>query len=88
MSKSICDLRETLFATLEAVKSGSLDLEKAKQINEVAKTIVETAKVEVDYLRVTGGGESSFIDSAIGTDNLPEGLPNGITTITRHRLQG
>lgn len=88
MSKSIGDLRETLFATLEAVKTGAIDIEKSKQINEVAKTIVDTAKVEVDYLRVTGGGESAFIDTAIGADNLPEGLPNGITAITRHRLQG
>lgn len=84
MSKSISDLRETLFATLEAVKSGELDLEKARQINEVAKTIVDTAKVEVDYLRVTGGGESEFISTAIGADNLPP----GIVGITRHKLVG
>lgn len=84
MSKSISDLRDTLFATLDAVKDGTLDLDKARQINEVAKTIVETAKVEVDYLRVTGGGESEFINTAIGNDNLPP----GITGITRHRLQG
>jgi hypothetical protein len=83
MSKSINDLRETLFATLEAVKNGSMDLDKARQVNEVAKTIVETAKVEVDYLRVTGGGESSFIDTAIGGDNLPD----GITGRTVHRLR-
>lgn len=88
MSKSINDLRELLFATLEGVKSGSMDLDKARAINEIGKTITDTAKVEVDYLRATGGGESSFIDSAIGSDNLPEGLPNGITAITRHRLQG
>lgn len=87
-SKNISDLRETLFATLEAVKSGQLDLDKARAVNEIAKTIVDTAKVEVDYLRTAGGGESSFIDAAIGNDNLPEGLPNGITAITRHRLQG
>ena len=84
MSKSINDLRETLFATLEAIKDGTMDLDKARQVNEVAKTIVETAKVEVDYLRVTGGGESSFIDTAVGKDNLP----SGITGITRHRLAG
>jgi hypothetical protein len=88
MSKSISDLRAALFATLEGVKDGSVDLDKARAVNEVAKTIVETAKVEVDYLRVTGGGESSFLDAAIGADNLPEGLPNGITAITRHRLAG
>lgn len=84
MSKSITDLRASLFATLEGIKSGAIDLDKARAVNEVAKTIVETAKVEVDYLRVTGGGESAFIDGAIGSDNLPP----GITGVTIHRLQG
>lgn len=84
MTKSISDLRETLFATLEAVKDGTLDLDKARQINEVAKTIVDTAKVEVDYLRVTGGGESEFLDGAVGASNLPP----GITAVHRHRLAG
>jgi hypothetical protein len=84
MSKTIEDLRDHLFATLQAVKDGSLDLDKARAINDVAKTIVDTAKVEVDYLRVTGGGESQFIDSAVGNNNLPP----GITGITTHRLAG
>jgi hypothetical protein len=84
MSKTIEDLRDHLFATLQAVKDGSLELDKARAINDVAKTIVDTAKVEVDYLRVTGGGESQFIDSAVGNDNLPP----GITGITTHRLVG
>lgn len=84
MSKNIDDLRATLFATLQAVKDGSMDLDKARQVNEVAKTIIETAKVEVDYLRVTGGGESEFINTACGADNLPP----GITGVTRHRLAG
>jgi hypothetical protein len=82
--KTIDDLRETLFATLAAVKSGDFDLERAKAINELSKTIIDTAKVEVDYLRVTNGGESEFISSAAGTANLPP----GIAGIQRHRLQG
>lgn len=82
-TRNISDLRETLFQTLEAVKNGEIDLEKAKAVNEVAKTIVDTAKVEVDYLRVTGGGESSFVDTAAGANNLPP----GVTGITRHRLR-
>lgn len=88
MSKSINDLREVLFATLQGVKDGSVDLDKARAINELGKTITDTAKVEVDYLRATGGGESAFIDTAIGANNLPPGLPDGITAITRHRLKG
>lgn len=84
MSKSINDLREILFATLEGIKDGSVDLDKARAINDLGKTITETAKVEVDYLRAAGGGESSFIDTAIGKSNLPP----GITGITQHRLKG
>lgn len=88
MSHKIEDLRAALFATLQGVKDGSVDLDKARAINEIGKTLVDTAKVEVAYLQTTGGGESAFIDSAVGAANLPEGLPNGITAITRHRLQG
>lgn len=88
MSNDITALREALFATLRGVKDGSIDLDKARAINELGKTITETAKVEVDYLRATGGGESSFIDTAIGADNVASALPNGIVGITRHRLAG
>jgi hypothetical protein len=87
MSKSINDLREALFATLEGVKNGTVDIDKARAINDIGKTIVDTAKVEVDYLRVTGGGESAFIEKP-DAPPAPEALPNGITAITRHRLQG
>lgn len=84
MSKSIEDLRAALFATLQGVKDGSVDIEKARAINELGKTICDTAKVEVDYLKALGGGESSFLSSAIGAGNLPA----GITGITQHRLRG
>jgi hypothetical protein len=88
MSKTINDLRETLFATLQAVKDGTMELDRARAVNEIGKTLIDTAKVEVDYLRTTGGGESSFIDTAIGANNIPEQLPSGIVGITRHRLAG
>ena len=84
MSKSITDLREALFATLQAVRDGSLDVDKARTVNEVAKTIIDTAKVEVDYLRVTDGGTSEFLDSATGGPALPD----GITGRRVHRIKG
>lgn len=80
MSKTINDLRETLFATLEAVRAGDMDLDKARAINDVAKTIVDTAKVEVDYLRTTGGGEARFLE-------VKKELPPGITGTTVHKLR-
>jgi hypothetical protein len=85
--KGISDLRAALFDTLQAVRSGDLDIEKAKAVNELAKTLVDTARVEVEYIKQAGGGESAFLDTAVGNDNLPKGLPNGITGVTRHRLK-
>lgn len=88
MSKTINDLRETLFSTLQAVKDGTMELDRARAVNELGKTLIDTAKVEVDYLRTTGGGESTFINTAIGAGNHPEQLPSGIAGIVRHRLAG
>ena len=79
---TIADLRRRLFETIDGVKAGTIDIEKAKLVGDLRQVIVNTAKVEVDYLRATGGGESTFIHTAIGADNLP----NGITSITRHTL--
>lgn len=86
MSQTINDLRAALFETLKGVKDGTIDLDKARAINEIGKTLTDTAKVEVDYLRATGGGESSFIDTAIGANNLPKDLPVGVTSVTRHLM--
>ena len=87
-SKTTSDLRDRLFAAIDAVKDGTMSVDQAKMVGELAQVIVNTAKVEVDYLRASGGGESAFIDSATGHDDLPEQLPSGITGITRHRLRG
>jgi len=81
MSKTITDLRETLFATLAAVKDGTMDLDRARAINELGKTITDTAKVEVDFIRATDGSSSGFLESA-SAEGQP--LPNGISSITRH----
>lgn len=83
MRQDITALREQLFATMAGVKDGSIDLERARAVNEISKTLVDTARVEVDYLRATGGGESEFLNTAIGTDKLPP----GITGRQVHRLK-
>lgn len=82
MSKNINDLRDALFATLAAVRDGSIDLDKARAVNELGKTIIDTARVEVEYLRATDGGESPFLAGGAA------GLPHGITTSVIHRLVG
>lgn len=48
------DLRNHLFETLEALKDEEkpMDLKRAHAISEVAQTIIESAKVEVEFLNV------------------------------------
>lgn len=57
----IDDLRNHLFATLEALQDPEhpMELERAKTIADVAQVIVNSAKVEVDFVRVTGRDEES-----------------------------
>jgi hypothetical protein len=59
----ITTLRTTLFDTLRALsnKDKPMDIDRAKAINDVAQTIINSAKVEVDALRVIGGIGSGFI---------------------------
>lgn len=57
----IDDLRDHLFETLEALKDEEkpMDLARAKAIADVARVIVESAKVEVGFLKVTGALKST-----------------------------
>jgi len=80
---NITALRAALFETLRAVKAGTLDLDKARAINELSKTLVDTARVEVAYLEATGTGRSGFIEAPPDT----EAMPPGVLSITRHQLR-
>jgi hypothetical protein len=55
MKNKIEDLRNHLFETIEMLKDGDerMDLAKAKVISEVAQTIINSAKAETDYLKIT-----------------------------------
>lgn len=64
MSHTIQDLRTHLFATLEGLRDpkNPMDIERAKAVSDVAQTIINSAKVEVEHLKVTGqDGGSGFI---------------------------
>ncbi|MEI7446592.1 MAG: hypothetical protein WCK28_17010 [Burkholderiales bacterium] len=82
--KNVDDLRDALFATIEGLRSGTMDIERARAISEVAQTIVNTAKVEVEAAKLAGVDSApAFLDGA--RDVTP---PPGITGIVRHRLAG
>lgn len=85
MSKSIADLREYLFAAIQGVRDGSVSIEQAKTISDLSQVIVNTAKVEVDFIRATERRSSAFLGGDDST--LPAELPNGITGVRRHLLR-
>lgn len=99
-NETIADLRGHLFAALRGLadKDAPMDIERAKAISEVAQAVINSAKVEVDYMRVAGGNGSGFLGHdgkaapATETTRTVTGmkivtkLPDGRTETT-HRLR-
>jgi hypothetical protein len=58
------DLRNHLFETIEMLKEGDMEIDKAKTIADVAQVIINSAKIEVDYLKTINGinGTGFFIE--------------------------
>lgn len=79
--KDINHLREQLFETLAALrdKEHPMDLDRAKTVANVAQVIVDSARVEVEMARVTGG--------RIGSDFLPQPALPGPTALANGQPQ-
>ncbi|HEM7881364.1 hypothetical protein [Burkholderia contaminans] len=58
-------LREHLFNTLQGLTDNEkpMEIERAKAIAEVAQVIINSAKVEVEHLKVAGGKGTGFINA-------------------------
>ena len=65
-NRKLDDLRDHLFDTLAALRDADapMDLDRAKAISDVAQVIINTAKVEVDFVKNVGGKGSGFIPDA------------------------
>ncbi len=70
-----------MFDTIEGLRTGKITIEQAKAMSDIGQVIINSAKVEVDYIKANNGGETPFLE-ATGNDNLPQ----GVTGITRHRI--
>jgi hypothetical protein len=63
------DLRNHLFEVIEMLKDKDLDIETAKAICDVSQVIVNTAKVEVQFIREIGSNNTTgFIQLDKGKD--------------------
>lgn len=88
----ITALRKSLFETLAALqdKENPMDIERAKVVSEIGQVIINSAKVEVDFIKVAGGKGTGFVPE-IETQSVPA-LPMDTTSprpgVTVHRLRG
>lgn len=75
MKNRIEDLRNHLFETLEALKDEEhpMDVERARAIADVGRVLVDSAKVEVQFLEATGqlGKGTGFIPLNEGDAERP-----------------
>ena len=75
MKNKISDLRNHLFVVLEELSDpeSNYDLEKAKVIANVAQTIINSASVENQYLKIVGSSQ--------GSGFIEEGMNENIKTL-------
>lgn len=74
----IKQLRAVLFDVLTGLKEGTIEIDKAKAINEISQTIINSARVEVDYIKAT--------DSSVGTGFIQLDKITKIGNVTTHRI--
>ncbi|HDR8962521.1 TPA: hypothetical protein QDB13_000070 [Burkholderia vietnamiensis] len=74
---TITDMREHLMQTLTALRDreNPMDVDRARAVAQVAGVLVDSAKVEVDYIKATGATGDSLFISPLNSD--PERLLNG-----------
>lgn len=96
-------LREHLLGTLADLRdrTNPMEPDRARAVAQVASVLVDTAKVEVDYLKASGQNRAGFLEEppdthvahlghtpGAGDVRVLPGDGNGISSITRHTLRG
>lgn len=91
----INDLRSHLMETLAALRDreNPMEPDRARAIAQVANVLVDTAKVEIDYLKATQQDSAPFLEQPPDAPRLPASagpgpLLTGMSAPTVHRLKG
>jgi hypothetical protein len=96
MKNKISDLRNHMFAALERLGNEEIteedlkkEIERSKAISEVGKVIVESAKTEVLYAKLTGkknDGEK-FLDEEVEPEQKKIERPPAVYSNKQHALE-
>ena len=83
----ITELRELLFATLRQVKTGELDTDRARAINQTAAVIVDTARVEIEDAEALGNDQASpfLLPQQAASEHQ---VQTGVVRVVQHRMRG
>jgi len=94
-SPHINEVRSALLDTLKDLRdrANPMDVDRARAVAQVAAVLVDSAKVENEYLKISGQDRSTFIEQEPqDSPHLPriDGpcAHNPFPTVVRHRLQG
>lgn len=63
-------LRDILFSEIDELRGGSGDIKKSMAVANLAKQIIGTAKVELDFVRAVTAAEASGVKVNLGTLRL------------------
>lgn len=85
MKHTIEELRTELFATLKDLRDPQkpMDLDRAKVIATVGQTIIDSARTEVEFMKVAGGQGTGFIPQQLPAPKDGEKEP----PVRVHRLR-
>jgi hypothetical protein len=67
MKNTITDLRNHLFATIEALRDqeNPMEIDRAKAVSEVAREITNLGRLELQFMDHTGSMSSGFIPDPV-----------------------
>jgi hypothetical protein len=70
MKNKISDLRNHLFQVLEELNDpdSNYDIAKAKAVADVAQVIINSAKIENDFIRITGASHGTGFIEEVRTE--------------------
>ena len=84
-------LQDILMQSIKDVRSGSMDASTAKAVNEIAQTLINSAKVEVEFMRATKRSESRFFQNGFESTPRKQGgtqkIVNGPWTGLVHHIK-
>ena len=84
-------LQDILMQSIKDVRSGSMDASTAKALNEIAQTLINSAKVEVEFMRATKRSESRFFQNGFESTPRKQGgtqkIVNGPWTGLVHHIK-